>query len=283
MKKLLSLLVALLFVSLGASAQWLYRVSGDSLSAPSYIVASHELINPLGIVSKIDSLTMAMTNTQQLCLPVYRTPYASSIADAKKLPAGKTLSALLTPAQTSLLDNFLKKYTEVGWKSAYNQRRYNDKMPLAVQEELTKLLFVANHIGDYDPTHTFDGYFEAQAKANGDPIIGLMPIDNYLNRYQKTALDKQVAAFVSFLENEQSEQKAIDKVVDAYNAKDMDAVAAATAQHCEGSCCASKADKVVEVMKQKPTLFVLPCQWLGGANGLLSSLKAKGLAVVPMP
>lgn len=282
MKKLFFSLVALFFMNLGASAQWLYKISGDSLSEPSYLVASHELINPLGIVTKMDSLTMAMNNIKQVYFPVNRTPYAEAIADAKKLPAGKTLSGLLTPAQNSLLDAFLKKYTEVSWKSPYNQRRYNDKMPLAVMEELTKLLFVANHIGDYDPTHSFEQYFEAQAKANGDPIYGLMPIDNYLNRYKDTPLDKQVEQLVSFLENEQSRLTAIDKVVGAYKAQDMGAVAAYCQNKSCNQCSTDRIDKMDAAMKQSPTLFVLPCQWLGGENGLLSALKSKGYTVAPL-
>lgn len=279
MKRIITIIIFSAFATLSTHAQLLYKVSGDSLSKPSYIVASHPLLNPMGITSKISGLPNAINETEQMAFPVHRSPYKSEIESASTMPAGKTLASLLTPAQVKLLDAFLKKYTEVGWNSSYNQKRYNHKYPLAVLEELQKLLFVSHHIGEYDPTHSFDDYFEAQAQHNGEPVSGLMDISVATKKFTDCPLDEQVKALVTFLENEQAMLTKIDRTVEAYEQKDMNAVAANS--DCNGKCPLTEqlTKAMKERMQQKATLFVLPCEKLGGEHGILQQLREMGYTV----
>lgn len=279
MKRLFFIFILSAITSLNTYAQWLYKVSGDSLPASSYIVAAHSLLNPMGITSKISNLPTAINETEQMAFVVHSSPYKSEIESASKLPAGKTLASLLTPAQVKLLDAFLKKYTEVGWNSSYSQKRYNNKYPLAVLQELQKLLFVSHHIGEYDPTHSFDDYFEAQAQHNGEPVYGLIDINVALKKFTDCPLDEQVKDLVSFLENEQAMITKMDKTVEAYEQKDMDAVAANSLSDDKGQEVAQWTKKMQERMKQKATLFVLPCEKLGGTNGVIQQLRSLGYAV----
>nr|WP_303110229.1 TraB/GumN family protein [uncultured Prevotella sp.] len=280
MKKFILSLALLCGCVLGSQAQLLYKVSKDSSDVkPSYIVASNRLINPMGTITQVSELRDAMTYTDQMYFEVNKAAYANSLKDAKKLENGKTLLSLLTPAQQTKLNAFLKKYMEVDFRSSYVQKKYGNLTPAALMEDLEQLLFVANHMGMYDPTHTFDQYFEAQAKANNETVGGLSDVDAYINATYKSDLKQQVARLVEFLENEPTELAKLNKAVGAFKAHDVDAAAKATGAHVSQATLEAWAAKVQTVMAEKPTFFVVDAANLGGENGLLQLLRNAGCKV----
>lgn len=280
MKKFILSLALLCGCVLGSQAQLLYKVSKDSSDVkPSYIVASNRLINPMGTITQVSELRNAMTYTDQMYFEVNKAAYANSLKDAKKLENGKTLLSLLTPAQQTKLNAFLKKYMEVDFRSSYVQKKYGNLTPAALMEDLEQLLFVANHMGMYDPTHTFDQYFEAQAKANNETVGGLSDVDAYINATYKSDLKQQVARLVEFLENEPTELAKLNKAVGAFKAHDVDAAAKATGAYVSQATLEAWAAKVQTVMAEKPTFFVVDAANLGGENGLLQLLRNAGCKV----
>lgn len=280
MKKFILSLTLLCGCVLGSQAQLLYKVSKDSSDVkPSYIVASNRLINPMGTITQVSELRDAMTYTDQMYFEVNKAAYQETINGAKKLADGKTLLSLLTPAQQTKLNAFLKKYMEVDFRSSYVQKKYGNLTPAALMEDLEQLLFVANHMGMYDPTHTFDQYFEAQAKANNETVGGLSDVDAYINATYKSDLKQQVARLVEFLENEPTELAKLNKAVGAFMAQDVDAAAKATGAHVSQTTLEAWAAKVQTVMAEKPTFFVVDAANLGGENGLLQLLRNAGCKV----
>ncbi len=232
------------------------------------------LMNPMGVVSLSGELKEALTNTDQMYFEVNKAAYRESINDAKKLADGKTLLSLLTPAQQTKLNAFLKKYMEVDFRSSYVQKKYGNLTPAALMEDMEQLLFVANHMGMYDPTHTFDQYFEAQAKANNETVGGLSDVDAYINATYKSDLKQQVARLVEFLENEPTELAKLNKAVGAFKAQDVDAAAKATGAHVSQATLEAWAAKVQTVMAEKPTFFVVDAANLGGGEWSFSSCSA---------
>ena len=280
MKKFILSLTLLCGCVLGSQAQLLYKVSKDSSDVkPSYIVASNRLINPMGTITQVSELRNAMTDTDQMYFEVNKAAYQETINGAKKLADGKTLLSLLTPAQQTKLNAFLKKYMEVDFRSSYVQKKYGNLTPAALMEDLEQLLFVANHMGMYDPTHTFDQYFEAQAKANNETVGGLSDVDAYINATYKSDLKQQVARLVEFLENEPTELAKLNKAVGAFKAQDVDAAFKATGAHVSLATLEAWAAKVQTVMAEKPTFFVVDAANLGGENGLLQLLRNAGCKV----
>ena len=280
MKKFILSLTLLCGCVLGSQAQLLYKVSKDSSDVkPSYIVASNRLINPMGTITQVSELRDAMTYTDQMYFEVNKAAYQETINGAKKLADGKTLLSLLTPAQQTKLNAFLKKYMEVDFRSSYVQKKYGNQTPAALMEDMEQLLFVANHMGMYDPTHTFDQYFEAQAKANNETVGGLSDVDAYINDTYKSDLKQQVARLVEFLENEPTELAKLNKAVGAFKAQDVDAAAKATGAHVSQATLEAWAAKVQTVMAEKPTFFVVDAANLGGENGLLQLLRNAGCKV----
>lgn len=280
MKRLFFSLVLFLGGLLATQAQLLYRVSKDSSNVkPSYFMASNRFINPMGVVSITGETENALTNTDQMYFEVNKGAYDSTIKDAKKLADGKTLLGLLTPAKQAKLNAFLKKYMEVDFRSSYVQKKYGNLTPAALVEDLEQLLFVANHMGLYDPTHTFDQYFEAQAKANNELVGGLSDVDSYVNATYKSDLKLQVDRLVSFLENESTELAKWNKAVDAFKAQDLDVAAKATGAHVDKATLEAWSAKAQSVMSEKPTFFVIDAANLGGEGGLLQLLRQAGYKV----
>ena len=280
MKKIILSLALACGSFLGLQAQLLYKVSKDSSDVkPSYMMASNRFMNPMGVVSITGELKNALTNTDQMYFEVNKSAYDSTIKDAKKLADGKTLLSLLTPTQQTKLNAFLKKYMEVDFRSSYVQKKYGNLTPAALMEDLEQLLFVANHMGLYDPTHTFDQYFEAQAKANNELVGGLSDVDSYINATYKSDLKLQVARLVSFLENESTELAKWNKAVDAFKAQDLDVAAKATGAHVDKATLETWSAKAQSVMSEKPTFFVIDAANLGGEEGLLQLLRQAGYKV----
>lgn len=280
MKKIILSLALACGSFLGLQAQLLYKVSKDSSDVkPSYIMASNRFLNPMGVVSITGELKNALTHTDQVYFEVNKSAYDSTIKDAKKLTDGKTLLGLLTPAQQTKLNAFLKKYMEVDFRSPYVQKKYGNLTPVALMEDLEQLLFVANHMGMYDPTHTFEQYFEAQAKANNETVGALTDVDTFINATYRSDLKAQVARLMSFLENENVELSKLNKAVDAFKAQDLDVVAQAVGPQVDKATLEAWAAKVPEVMAEKPTFFVVDAANLSGTEGLLQLLRNAGLVV----
>lgn len=280
MKKFILSLALVFGCVLGSQAQLLYKLSNDSLGLkPSYIAASCRLVNPMGTITQVDGLKDAISQTNQVYFEVNKGAYANSLNDAKKLEEGKTLLGLLTPSQQTKLNAFLKKYMEVDFRSSYVQKKYGNLTPAALVEELQQLLFVANHMGEYDPTHSFEQYFEAQAKANHEIVGGLSDVDEYIQSSYKTDLKQQVQQLVRFLENETVELHRLNKVVDAYNAQDLDVASLAADAQKSKETYEKWGGKMAELMKENPTLFVIDASHLGGENGLLQQLRQFGYLV----
>mgnify|MGYP004431247731 FL=1 len=65
MKKIATLLIATLLVAASASAQVLYRISGNTLEKPSYIIGTFHLAN-VSFVHQIPGVKQALTDTEQV-------------------------------------------------------------------------------------------------------------------------------------------------------------------------------------------------------------------------
>lgn len=279
MKKMI--IMSLLFVcsAMAVQAQLLYKVSKDSTTNASYIMATHRLLNPMGIISQMPELKEAITKTDQMYFEVNKQAYASTLRDAKKLQDGKQLLSLLSPTQQQLLNAFLKKYMEVDFRSSYVQDKFGSLTPAALLEELEQLLFVANNMGKVDPTNTFDTYLASQAKVNNETIGSLTDVDTYINTTYRSNLSKQTETLVKFLENEDVELSKLNKAADAFTAQDLDKVAQNMPHSVDAATLLAWCNKMGEVMSAKPTLFVFDAANLGGADGLLQVLRTAGYKV----
>ena len=157
------------------------------------------------------------------------------------------------------------------------QNRYGKMTRIALKAVLEKLLFVANHMSEYDPTHTFNEYFVAQAKANREPTGGLNDIREQVAHLKKLPLQRQAEILMDFIEHEDAQLGNMDKVAIAFEKQDVDALAKVHPANSEKPRMQWSA-RMPQVMKT-PTLFIVDATKLGGEEGVLSLLRKAGYTV----
>ena len=65
MKRIVMTMAACVVAAVSINAQLLYKISGNDLEKPSYIIGTHHLAN-VGFVEKINGVKEALTETEQV-------------------------------------------------------------------------------------------------------------------------------------------------------------------------------------------------------------------------
>ena len=112
MKRTLMTIAACVVAAVSMNGQLLYKISGNGLEKPSYIIGTHHLAN-VGFVEKIAGVKQALTDVDQVYGELKwdaltNTDSLKVLQEAMMLPDGKTLKQVLTAEQYKKLDNFLK-------------------------------------------------------------------------------------------------------------------------------------------------------------------------------
>ncbi|MDD5862350.1 MAG: TraB/GumN family protein [Prevotella sp.] len=282
-KMILSLLMAVMTVA--ANAQILYRmIPTDSTAKPSYVVATMKFLNPLGIIDPDDSVKAAIQHTDQMVFLTH--PDADSVnvlQAARELPAGKNIRQYLSEDDLNALNTILKRYEGIGIDNPAIRNVYGSLTPVALADKLDQLIFVGSHMGEYDPTHTFDQWFKAQAQKNLMPMYGLCPVRRMARQLEEMTTSEQMAVLRPVLSDYQARLAQLDKAVSAYKLRDLGGVAAAmqgASPVCPRvGCMSTLAGKVKTLSLQRPTLFILDAALLGGDHGLLKALSDAGVKI----
>lgn len=297
MKKLFLTLFLGMTVWTGASAQLLYKISGKDLQKPSYIIGTHHLAN-VGFVQKISGVREALTETDQ----VYGELVMSDMQNADsarifkqhmELPGGETLKDVLSPSEFKEVDACLKSLMSVGFSSPEVMKTMGRMTPQALLVQLTLVTFMTNHMGEFDPSSTFDQYFQAQAKKNNEPVGGLETMSQQAKLLYEVPMKRQVEQLMCFVRNRAYNAKMMDKLTDAFYAQDLDAMKKAADEKLGNSCDATPEEeaamienrnnawmaKLPAIMADKPTFFAVGALHLAGEKGLIQQLKNVGYTV----
>lgn len=176
-KRLLAAAVLAVLTVTSASAQLLYKISGKDLKAPSYIIGTFHLANAT-FVDKIAGVKDALTATDQVFGEVpfddmLNPDTLKVIQAAMMLPDGQTLKTVLSAEQYKKLDAVLTQMMGVGLSNPQVSAQMGKMSPATLSAQLQVLMFMQKHMGEFDPSHGFDQYFQTQAKHNNEPIGGL--------------------------------------------------------------------------------------------------------------
>lgn len=298
MKKLFSILLLMTVFVIGANAQLLYKISGKDLQKPSYIIGTYHLAN-VGFVDKIPGVKDALTNTEQVYGELDMTDLQSAdnmkkMQNAMMLPEGQSLKTILTADQMKRLNAYLKKTMSVDMSSPMVEKQMGKLTPQALVTQLTLLMFMTKHMGEFDPSSTFDQYFQAQAKKNNEPVGGFETVDFQIKTLlQSSPIKRQVEQLMCFIDHQDFMESMSDKIVNAFYAQDLTAVKAAMDEKIGNSCdCTPEEEdalinnrnadwltKMPAIMSAKPTFFAVGAGHLPGDKGVLQLLKNAGYTV----
>lgn len=298
MKKFFTTLLLACVCALGANAQLMYKISGNGLEKSSCIIATHHLANT-GFVNRIPGVKEALTNTEQvygeLAWDDMNNPDSVKyMQSAMTLPGGDTLKDVLTTEQYTRLNAYLKKTMQVDLSSPQVEAKMGHMTPMAMTTQLTLISFMMKHMGEFDPTNTFDQYFQAQAKKNNEYVGGLETVAFQTETlFRSFPMSRQVELLMCFLDHTAFIEEMNEKMANAFYAKDLDALKAAMDEKLNNSCDnkpeeddllinnrnADWLKKMPTIMAAKPTFFAVGAGHLPGEKGILEGLKKLGYTV----
>lgn len=297
-KRLLAATVLAVLTVTSASAQLLYKISGKDLKAPSYIIGTFHLANAT-FVDKIAGVKDALTATDQVFGEVpfddmLNPDTLKVIQAAMMLPDGQTLKTVLSAEQYKKLDAVLTQMMGVGLSNPQVNAQMGKMSPAALSAQLQVLMFMQKHMGEFDPLHGFDQYFQTQAKHNNEPIGGLETVAFQITLlYKSYDMQRQVEQLMCMIDNMDFYEKIVEKMAQAFYAQDIDALKAAMEEKLGNTCDATPKEwaqfidnrnadwvrKMPAIMAAKPTFFAVGAGHLPGPKGVLQLLKDIGYTV----
>ena len=211
MKRII-LSIALVLGTIGASAQLMYKISGNGLEKPSYVVGTHRLA-PAAMAQLINGIGDALNGTDQmygeLNVDVATADASQTVKEASTLAGGKTIQQLLSADELKRFNGFLMKTQEQDLRNRMLAAKIEKKTPAALLHEMKIWLYLSNHRGTFDPMSQIDAYFVQLAKKNNMPMFGMETIEEYANVVYKAASEKrQKEQMMCLVDNQSFYQRA---------------------------------------------------------------------------
>lgn len=299
MKRLYLSLLSLLFITINAQAQLLYKVTGNGLSKPSYIMGTYHLAN-VQFVDSVKGLKEALNNCEQVYGELDMTQLTKDMSAALKMqqstmmPAGETLDKYLTAEQLTRLNAFLKQYMGADLNEPL-MAPVKQMKPAALNTTLQVLLF-AKEEKNYNPQEQFDTYFQKVAAAQHKPVGGFETIDYQMNVLFGAPLPRQAEQLMCTIDNIDYNLGIVKRTIKAYYAQDMTAIENICDEKMHNSCDATPAEEdaliytrnqhwaeaLPAIMKDKSTFVAVGCLHLPGQRGLLNLLKQAHYTIEPI-
>lgn len=305
MKRLLTL-VAVLIATIGSSqAQIFYKVSGNGLQKPSYILGTLHLA-PNDYVEKIEGVNQAMESVEQCCWEVALSEMMDKIAEIQELPQkmnflpeGMSLRDLLTEEQAWQVDSLIKKVVgqEEDDEATIPLFGLDNISPIGIFNTI-QISYIINNIPDYTPNQSMDVQLMLKAQAKGLEIIGLESVEDQLKimDFSQMPYEEQAAELMMLVENWEAFTTETNALVDAYYAHDIDGLTRIIEGIEDSRVMSGPVDyneifvnrnlrwmeKIPQIMSEKSTFFIMGAGHLVAESGVLNQLRKLGYTVEAM-
>ncbi|MCR4602832.1 MAG: TraB/GumN family protein [Prevotella sp.] len=297
MKKIVLTLALIIATTLSASAQLLYKISGNGLQKPSFIIGTYHLA-PVSFTDSIPGLKAALDAVEQAYGEVSSKELTSAeniqkMQTAMMLPEGQTLSQLLSKEQLTRLNGVLKSLMGVDMSNPMVAQQLDKLTPNGLGIQLSLLMYLKSN-PNFNPQESFDDYFMKVAEKAGKPVGGLETMDEQINILLKsTPMDRQVESLMCIVDNQEWQQQQTDDIVKAFFAQDLKAIETAFNEKMNSSCDPTEEenDRLIynrnanwltvmpQVMAEKSTFFAVGAGHLIGEKGVLEGLKKAGYTI----
>lgn len=299
MRKLLLLATAIIASITYSQAQILYRISGNGLETPSYIVGTYHLA-PASFADSIPGMKTAIEGTQQVCgeldmMDAFKPENAARLMQSQMLPEGSTLSSLLTAEQ---LERLNKRLLDV-MGSNLNDEAFAaqiDKMTPAALSTTLSLSSYMKKVESFNPMELIDNYFQMLALQNGKAVKGFETVDFQMGVLFGAPLEKQVNDLMCMVDHFEDTEEMVDLITTAYFSQDLTLIEEAMEQESKIDCGTTEEDEDIlinnrnrnwvelmpDMMAKQPTLFVVGAGHLCGEKGVLKLLEKAGYTIEGM-
>ena len=290
-------MLLLMLIAFSAQAQLLWKISGNGLQKPSYIIGTYHLADA-SFADSIKGLKAALETSEQVYGEIITADMTSpenmqKMQAAMMLPDGQTIDKLYTADEMARINALVKSVLGVELTNPMVMQQLGKLTPYALQVQLTVLIYMKKHPG-FNPNDGFDGYFQKEATAKGKGVGGLETFDFQINTlYKSTTMERQKQLLLCLADNLEFNEEQTENVIKAFFAQDLDGIEKAMDAKLNNTCDATPEEKetliyarndnwmkqMPEIMKQKSTLFAVGAGHLPGERGVLNLLKKAGYTV----
>lgn len=290
-------LFALLLVATGIQAQLLWKISGNGLTKPSYVIGTYHLA-PASFADSIVGLNNALSEAEQVYgeLDMSNLQSAETIGKiqaAMSLPEGTSFETLFTAEQTERINAFMRQLMGVDMTNPMVASQLKAMKPATLSTQFTLLMFLKKY-PDIDVQNLFDEYFQKKAAEANKPIGGLESIELQMHvLYESKSLQRQAEELMCLVDNQAHNEKVAEMITKAFYAQDLKAIEAAGQLKLHTACDATPeeeatliyhrnadwAKKMPGIMQQRATFFAVGALHLPGEKGLIELLRKAGFTL----
>ena len=287
MKRILTIL-ALSLLCLTSNAQLLWKISGNGIKKPSYILGTHhgcpftycdsipglmkthaQVDNIIGEINMIELAQMSPERMQQMQAMMM-------------MPADTSLLSLFNEEETAKVNEWLKK--EMGASLEM----------LSMMKPMTIMVTVQNKvmmevIPDVANMTTIDKYMQTLGQSKGKSIGELETADYQMTLLYGNSLEEQADALLEMIDQGESRELMV-QLTDAYKSQNLDTLWEIFQEQMTDY----EYDAIVkvrnlnwekqmkELLPKQSTLFVVGAGHLPGENGMINLLRKAGYKVKPV-
>lgn len=288
---LLSAVLGLAGLSLAAQAPapnanetgLLYEISGNGLKKPSYIFGTFHILCPADVMP-MEKFAPYIEKSDQMIMEIDMDDPAETGAMAKgaAILDGRTIKDVLTSDQFTKVDDMFKNTVGV---SVENVKMLKPAI-------LGILVITSPKMLGCGPPSSYELSFVNQAREKKKPIIGLETVEFQSRVLDARPLEKQVSSLVEIANDPQKAVNQLKKLIATYKAQDIEKLHSLVLEEERSDAEFSKdllddrnaawIPKLESNIKTTPSFIAVGAGHLGGKNGVIQLLKAKGYKVTPI-
>ena len=287
MKRILTLL-ALSLLCLTSNAQLVWKISGNGIKKPSYILGTHHGC-PFTYCDSIPGLMKAFDKVDNIIGEINMIELAEMSPERMQ----KMQAMMMMPADTSLLSLFSTE--EAAKVNEWLGKKMGASLEmLSVMKPMTIMVTVQNKemmevIPEVADMTTIDKYMQTLGQRKGKTIGELETADYQMELLYGNSLEEQADALLEMIDHGDS-KGLLQQLTNAYKSQNLDTLWKVFQEQMTGY----EYDAIVkvrnlnwekqmkEILPKQTTLFVVGAGHLPGEYGMINLLREAGYKVKPV-
>ena len=287
MKRILTLL-ALSLLCLTSNAQLVWKISGNGIKKPSYILGTHHGC-PFTYCDSIPGLMKAFDKVDNIIGEINMIELAEMSPERMQ----KMQAMMMMPADTSLLSLFSTE--EAAKVNEWLGKKMGASLEmLSVMKPMTIMVTVQNKemmevIPEVADMTTIDKYMQTLGQRKGKTIGELETADYQMELLYGNSLEEQADALLEMIDHGDS-KGLLQQLTNAYKSQNLDTLWKVFQEQMTGY----EYDAIVkvrnlnwekqmkELLPKQSTLFVVGAGHLPGESGMINLLSEAGFKVKPV-
>ena len=287
MKRIFTIL-ALSLMCLTSNAQLVWKISGNGIKKPSYILGTHHGC-PFTYCDSIPGLMKAFDKVENIIGEINMIEFAEMSPERMQ----KMQAMMMMPADTSLLSLFSTE--EAAKVNEWLGKKMGASLEmLSVMKPMTIMVTVQNKemmevIPEIATLTTIDKYMQTLGQRKGKTIGELETADYQMELLYGNSLEEQADALLEMIDHGDS-KGLLQQLTNAYKSQNLDTLWKVFQEQMTGY----EYDAIVkvrnlnwekqmkELLPQQTTLFVVGAGHLPGEYGMINLLRKAGYKVKPV-